>query len=401
MTMTTTQVDLLQSLGRTTLAFTVSGFRLKSVLKDIAPAKPRWTDKNAMPVLHGVRIIALGGHVRLTITDLDLTASTFVPGVHVEHEGIMVLPIKQLTDALKGVQARKDCDVTIAADANGDATVTMGGTSLKLPGLPVDEYPRLTATPGAFSIDRTLFGAVVTAVSGNDARPILNTVRFAKGQLAATDSYRLHVIDHELDVNDYGVYSQGAGARDEVLIPSKVLNLACRQSTDPRMWVGEREVTFTFDDHRGLQYTQRLCEGEFPKYQGLIPAKTPARIELGREDLIAACKTAIAFIGKEPNTPMRITVEHLGSSAELHVSVQDVGKTSQTVDAYAEVPGVAGGDTFTVAFNPEYLLGAIVDLDVPTVVLRGTDAQKPWVISDHHRGDHEERQRLLMPVRVS
>ena len=339
----------------------------------------------ALPVLSGVRLQLTGGDLQVTGSDLDLTISVTV-GVNGEEDGVVVLPARLASDVVRSVE---DGLVRFETD-DEQARVTGGSAEFEIRLIPADEFPRLADPEGdAVTLDAGAFGAALTqvtpAASSDDSRPILTGVLLSAEEgglkLVATDSYRLAV----RTMSGVSVLADG----QKVLVPSRALNELTRVLPDEgevTLRLGDRDAAFEI---AGTKLVTRLIEGEFPNYQGLIPAGQANVLSVGRGPLLDALRR-VKLLAREA-TPVRLVMKPEGD-LELLAVTQDVGQAHDAVDASFE------GSELTVAFNPDYLLQGLEVCPGDELRIETLDALKPALIKAVEGTDFLY---LLMPVRVS
>ena len=200
-------------------------------------------------------------------------------------------------------------------------------------------------------------------------------------KLVATDSYRLAV----RTMSGVSVLADG----QKVLVPSRALNELKRVLPDEgevTLRLGDRDAAFEI---AGTKLVTRLIEGEFPNYQGLIPAGQANVLSVGRGPLLDALRR-VKLLAREA-TPVRLVMKPEGD-LELLAVTQDVGQAHDAVDASFE------GSELTVAFNPDYLLQGLEVCPGDELRIETLDALKPALIKAVEGTDFLY---LLMPVRVS
>jgi DNA polymerase-3 subunit beta len=195
--------------------------------------------------------------------------------------------------------------------------------------------------------------------------------------MVATDSYRLAKRDLP------GVGLEGTG-----LVPARGLRELPRTIGAPKVTaqLREREAIFTSD--RG-SLRLRLIDGNFPKYQSLLPDAYPNQVILNREDLMEALGRVTLVA--EDHIPVRLKLMEGG--VEVSVSRQDVG--AETEHLAGEYSGA--DEDVSIAFNPRYLQDGVNAIPGDKVRIQVIDAYKPSVIDKGTDGDFLY---LLMPVRV-
>jgi DNA polymerase-3 subunit beta len=222
---------------------------------------------------------------------------------------------------------------------------------------------------------------VTIAASGDGARPILTGVLFegtdAGLRMVATDSYRL--AKREVP----GVGLEGSG-----LVPARGLRELPRTigSTKVTAQLREREAVFSSD--KGM-LRLRLIDGNFPKYQSLLPESYPNQMIVEKEELLDALGRVTLVA--EDHIPVRLKL--LDGGVEVTVTRQDVGGESE------HIPGEFTGsdEDVTIAFNPRYLQDGVGAIHGDKIRIRVIDAFKPSVVDS---GADDQYLYLLMPVRV-
>ncbi|HEX5615313.1 MAG TPA: DNA polymerase III subunit beta [Acidimicrobiia bacterium] len=344
------------------------------------------TRTGALPVLHDLRITAGPNGIEIVGSDLEITNRVQAPA-EVEQPGVAVVP-KMLGDIVRKLDPGT---VTIVVEGD-EAQVSAGRFSTSLRLKAAEDYPRLATADGAGTrVDAGAFAAalrqVVRAASKDDMRPILTGVLLAEHagglRLVATDSYRLAVRDLR------GVRLEALPEGQQVLVAAKGLAEVQRLAGDGELEVvlGDREVVFRTDR---AEVTARRIEGDFPKYEQLIPSGYPNRLTVSREAFMEALdRVQIVGQGRD-NAAVRLSMHADG--VDLTMTAQDVGTSQENIDAKFE------GTELTVAFNPAFLRDGIEAMDATDVALETMDPLKPATLRAAEGGDFLY---LLMPVRTS
>ena len=364
-----------------------------------------------MAALTGVYLKLEDDTLTLTGSDLDLTitVTTSVAGLE---SGSSVIPAKLLLDVVRVLPVGS---LNLEATEN-EVRISSGSTEFSIRVLSVDDWPVLptvesdldgqtlddvsdqdddssasadsdaytvTADGGAF---REALNQVVRSASTDETRLVLTGVLMAaEGEglrLVSTDSYRLSMRDLP--------GSRLLGQKQQVLVPGRALRELQRVIGD------SDQITLRLSDKRAefevgqMRMTTRLIEGDFPKYQGLLPSPDthPNVLTIQRDRLLEAV-LRVRLLAQD-STPVRMimTTDRL----ELQAATQDVGSASEAMEAYYT------GEDLTIAFNPAYLVDGLEVVATEEVTLRLLDALKPALLCPV--GD-DSFQYLLMPVRVS
>lgn len=337
--------------------------------------------RTALPVLQGLLCEVSGTTLRVTGTDLDVTVRTQLE-VEVIEEGRAVIPGKYLSEAVRKMPAGQ---VTVGATEN-DIEIEGNGPRFTLRPLAADDFPtQEDIVADGVEVDgeelADAINQVTIAASGDGARPILTGVLFETSdeglRMVATDSYRLAKRDLP------GIGLEGSG-----LVPARGLRELARTIGAPKVsaQLREREAVFTSD--RG-SLRLRLIDGNFPKYQSLLPDKYPNHVLLDRDELLDALGRVTLVA--EDHIPVKLKLMEGG--VEVSVSRQDVG--AETEHLAGEYSG--SEEEVSIAFNPRYLQDGVTAIPGDKVRIQVIDSYKPSVIDSGTDGDFLY---LLMPVRV-
>jgi DNA polymerase-3 subunit beta len=317
----------------------------------------------------------------VTGTDLDVTVRTATE-VEVIEEGRAVIPGRLLSEAVRKMPSGS---VTLGV-GDSDVEIQGNGPRFNLRPLATDDFPVLedVVTDGVEVDGEELTEAiaqVTVAASGDGARPILTGVLFESSdaglRMVATDSYRLAMKDLA------GVGLEGSG-----LVPARGLRELPRAIGAAKVTAQMRDREAVFTSEKGM-LRLRLIDGNFPKYQSLLPDAYPNQVILQKDVLLDALGRVTLVA--EDHIPVRLNLMEGG--IEVSVTRQDVGGEIEHLDG--EFSGAE--EQVSIAFNPRYLQDGVTAIDGDSVRIRVIDAFKPSVIDS---GENDDFLYLLMPVRV-
>jgi DNA polymerase-3 subunit beta len=352
----------------------------------------------AMPVLAGLRLAVDADHLTIAGFDYEVSSEVAVPVTQAE-PGELLVPGRLLAEITRSLPGQP---VELAQDG-ARVQIRCGASRFRLPTLPLDEYPPLPTMPGVVgTVGSDAFAAAVASVAvaagRDDTLPMLTGVRVEiEGEtvtLAATDRYRLAV--RRLRWNP-----ANPTLSTSALVPARTLADTARTLTTgaeveialttPAGGVGEGMIGFASG---GRRTTSRLLDGEFPKYQSLLPTESTAMAEVDTPALVDAVKR-VALVAARM-TPVRISFET--EVALLEAGGGDDAEGSETLPVRFE------GEPLTIAFNPGYLLDGLGALDSDVARLSFTAPTRPALLtgkSPDEGGQLPEYRYLLMPVRLS
>lgn len=317
----------------------------------------------------------------MTGSDEEITIQT-ESEVEVLEEGQTVVPGRLLSEAVRKMPAGM---VTLGATST-EVEIQGNGPRFSLRPLSVEEFPlQPETTDEGVEIDGEVFteaiNQVTVAASVDSARPILTGVYFDTSEsglrMVATDSYRL--AKRELA----GVRLDGSG-----LVPARGLRELPRSigASTIKAQMRDREAVFSSDRGR---MRLRLIDGNFPKYESVLPDNYPNQVIVDREALLDALGRVTLVA--EDHIPVRLNMTEGG--VEVAVSRQDVGGETEHLSGQFD----GAEEEVSIAFNPRYLQDGVSVLTGDKVRIRVVDGYKASIIDN---GDDSEFLYLLMPVRV-
>ena len=359
----------------------------RETLRDILTEAGRYVSagRTFLPVLAGVLLEAGDGRVTVRATDLERTY-TGDTTAEVGEPGRVLLDAKLLAKAVAA-----GADAATITDEGDRIAVDLGDATVRLHPLALDDYPSLpqpgTGPTGTLTAsDLDTLGRVAVAAETDAGRPVLTGVLLDNADVAATDSYRLHV----------GRLSAGVGGT--ALVPGRTMALLAKSKTDEvTVTVEDGQATFaatvtagpkkTPRTHR-MQVLTKLIDGSFPNYRALLPD--------GGESLTidgGLLTTAVKRVATLTGAGVPVYLSESAGTLTVEAKSQELGEAS----AQVPVVGVEAGWTGFAA-NPAFLAAAVAAV-APSgnVTLRGVNEHKPWMVT----AEGSTVDALTMPMRVS
>ncbi len=352
-----------------------------------------------LPVLAGLLLQVSGDE--LSISGFDLEASTQVElEVTSGADGSALVSGRLLADITRSLPPHP-VDVTVEGSR---LSIACGSARFSLPGMPVDDYPKLPAMPTtAGTVGGAEFAAAVAQVAvaagRDDTLPMLTGVRLEidgeRLTLAATDRYRLAV--RELTWNP----GEPSAAAAQVLVPARTLADAAKSLAHSETMTialsgaggsGEGIIGFSGTTNgRASRATTRLLDATFPAYRSLLPNEWASSAEIPVPPLVEAVRR-VALV-TDRNAPVRL--EFTDGSVSLTAGGDDEGRAEEQLEVAYE------GESITTAFNPQFLLDGLGALSSSTARMLFTSATKPVVLRPiGAESDGDEYTYLIMPVRL-
>lgn len=352
--------------------------------------------RSTLPVLAGLHLTAEGEQLVISSYDHDVSARITVAATVLE-TGATLVSGRLLADIARSLPS-----APVALESQGSRiAIACGRASFTLPTLPIEEYPQLPDMPASSGhLPGPAFAAAVAQVAvaagRDDTLPTLTGIRMGfEGTsmfLAATDRYRLAVRELTWQPESPGisthalVLARTLADTAKSLAGADAVHLALGSQTGASGLMGFEGA--------GRRTTTRLLDGEFPKYQQLLPTELSTTAQVETSLLVDAVKR-VALVAE------RHASVRLGFTAGEVVLRAGAGEEAQASEA---VECTLDGDDIEIAFNPGYLLDGLAALDAPVAHFSFTVAAKPAVltgVAEAGAQPTQEYRYVLMPVRLT
>lgn len=327
------------------------------LLNKIVPSKP------AIAILSHALLSADDHGFNLYATDLELALSTDCQA-SVQVPGHVALPVARL---LSLVEQFPDDDVVISADGT-KVLVSCGAFKSRLQAMPTSDFPKPPMVEGPASLlDGPSFRRMIArtryAVNATAQKFILQgtllTLKEGVAMMVATDAKRLAMTT---------CGRTGVDAR--VIIPVKALDMLAQQdAAEVELTIGAKHLHFASN---GRLLTSRTIDGEFPKYDRIIPRDNDKEVVVSKGMLTAALKR-ITLVAEDN----RATYFSL-SAGKLELSSQsaEVGQAVEPVTVEYE------GEPLKVCVNGSFVLDFLDAASGASVTLKLKDAKTAMLMLD-------------------
>lgn len=353
--------------------------------------------RNTMPILANALIEATkgkgksSGALSLAATDLEVGIRGSHPA-EVETAGAVTASAKKLFEIVRELP---DEPVKISVSANSYLDIRCARAQFSLAGSSAEEYPTLPSfsSDDTATVQSLLLGEMIEktiyAASTDETRYNLNGVYLeildetGKLRMVATDGHRLAYVDRTLGA-DVGGLAAG------VIIPRKGLvelkRLLDEDDAD--------EVEIGFEGNSGVAKKgevtlfMRLIEGEFPKYQQVVPSEIKSQLVIEAGGLTHALRR-VALLSAERSRAVKF--ELTSGRLSLSSNNPDLGEAREELDVdYA-------GEDLTIAFNARYVMDALNAIRAKEIRLGFQDTLSPARIIPT---DDDDTLAVVMPMRV-
>jgi len=330
--------------------------------------------RTPQPILRCVRITADAKSVRLCATDLEVGINYLVREVEIEQPGEIVVP----GDSLAGV-VRESVDEVLSLEAKeGVCKITGADSHFTIYGQEASQYPTVPGFDGAGDIVEINLGDLqagieqcLFAAAKESTRYALNGVLWEiKGKklsLVATDGRRL-----ARSRVDLASAPSEKIAKAKIIVPAKTMALldklgggdkdsALVKLVDNQVLIGCADVVIS----------SGLIEGNFPKYEDIIPKDYDKKLTLPTEAVLSAARRA-ALLTSEESRGIKIAI---GKKTIIFS-----GRAPETGDAQVEMGVDYKGEPIEIGFNPQFLIDALRVIQTAEFDLELGQADRPGLI---------------------
>ncbi len=325
--------------------------------------------RTTLPVLYNVCLKADASRVWLTTTDLEVTVRTSLEA-KIARQGATTLPAKRLFSICRELPAH---EVEIDVDDKDVATVRAGSSFYKIIGISDEEFPPMPEFHGQItytleqSVLRAMLAATHYAASKDENRFVLTgtLLHFKGGKLSvvATDGRRMAMWEQEVDA--------AHDPESSYILPFKTVSELMKSlgaEGTVTIQVADKQLAFEFGS---IRLITKLVDGTFPNFRQVIPTETGERVTIVREELLSALKRVALLVSDKTSS---VTLNFGKDNLEIVGTAADIGEARETVAIKYR------GKDLAIAFNPDFLMDPLRNLDTAEIALDLSNELSPGVL---------------------
>ena len=302
--------------------------------------------KTTMPILANVLLSAEEKKLKLSATDLEITAVVEVTA-KVEQTGSTTVNAKMLNDIVRELP---NSAIRMELQSGERVQISSGTSNFIIVGVNAEEFPSLPGISIKPSSNmkasqlREMISKTVYGVSKDETRFNLSGVCFETVdnllRLIATDGHRLALIQRSMEGIDF------SGSH---IVPTKGLNEVRKLLEE----LGDQDVQVSLSDGffvistGASKVSMRLIDGEFPDYNQVLPKKEGVNVILPVNEFSKAIKRAALMVSDKGKC---IKLDFMTGKMRLSSSSPELGESSEELDIDYK------GEHMSVGFNANYLL---------------------------------------------
>lgn len=361
----------------------------QDLLDSVNRAKTVVSSKTALPILSHILLETQENAVRLSATDLKVSIECVVDCT-VEEPGALTVSSQRLAMILGELP---DTDVCLSLGENNVIHLTCGRIQTRLFSMAPEEFPPIRTfdniEPLVFPQEllRKMFLKTSFAICTDQARynltGLLIEIRDGRLVVVATDGRRMSVCSENESVPD--------GVNVKVIIPGKMIGELERllgNDGEVSVYLDEAQTAFAFGNTR---LVTALIEGNFPNYEVVIPKKHDKEAVINTAAFIEAVRRTRTMTNEKFNNVRFI----LGPGVlQLKVVTPEVGEYEEELSVEYD------GETVDIAFNPDFLLDILRNVNSEMVCLILKDTTSPGIVKPFTEAPSDSYVNVVMPIRL-
>ena len=343
--------------------------------------------RQTMPILSNVLMVLTENKLVLTGTDLEIQ---IVANITIENSNTteITVPARKFLDICRLLPSGAEIKIEQADDK---IRVLSGRSRFSLSTLPAEDYPEFSESElehqffvNAGKLKKAL-EKTVFCMANQDVRYYLNglmlNISNSKIKLVASDGHRLSVFEDELET--------ATGYEARIIIPRKGVMELSRLLDDPDI---ELEVQFSNNNIRigirDLVFSAKLVDARYPDFNRVFQQDFHNHIHIQRQ-LLKEALTRVAILSNEKFKGVSFDI----SLESLKISTHN----PEHEEAEEELIIEYQGQPLTIAFNAQYLLDAVSNLDSELAVLTIASNLSSCIIEEPETQAYKF---IVMPMRL-
>ncbi len=315
--------------------------------------------RQTMPILSNVLIVVEEEFLYLTGTDLEVQIIAKIC-INLATVGSITVPARKFLDICRLLPNGAEIKFEQQHDK---VKISSNKSKFSLSCLPAENYPEFSESvldnsfvinEGRFkkALDKTLF-----CMANQDVRYYLNglllNISNSKLKLVASDGHRLSIYEDSL--ND------GTGYEARIIFPRKAVIELNKLLDDPDV---DLKIDFSSNNIRvyikHLTFSAKLVDSKYPDFSKVFQQAFFEPIHIHKQELKEAL-TRVAILANEKFKGITFDIAQHSLRISTHNPEHD--------EAEEEIAIEHSGEPLTIAFNAQYLLDAISNLDSDEAVL--------------------------------
>ena len=344
--------------------------------------------RQTMPVLANVLLSVKDGFLVLTGTDLEIQLISKV-AIAEGTPGSITVPARKLLDICRFLPFKAD----IQLDSDQDKIKVISNRSrFSLSCLPSNHYPAFSETEldKRFTINagklKRAFEKTIFCMANQDVRYYLNglllDITNKKIKLVASDGHRLSMYEDVLD--------EPTGYEARIILPRKGVLELYRLLDDT-----EKELTVMFSSNNikilsgDLVFSAKLVDAKYPDFSKVFQQTLNEPISVPKQELKESL-TRVAILANEKFKGITFDIVSGSMKISTHNPEHDEAEEEISIE-------YKGTEDLSIAFNAQYLLDAVSNIDSDSVELTIASNLSSCFVNEPKECEYKF---IVMPMRI-
>ncbi len=336
------------------------------LLTSVAPSR---TPK---PILRCVQITAEDKEVRICATDLEVGINYSISEVQVETAGEVIVP----ADRLAAIVRESVDEVLVLEASDGKCEIKGADSHFTVYGQEPGQYPVVPGFEGDAEIEIGLSNLqagieqCLFATAKESSRYAINGVLWEiknkKLMMVATDGRRLARCRVNLTAAPKG------DVPENLIVPGKAMGLLDKIGGNEKDTVAvkllDNQILMSCAN---VVISSNLVEGNFPKYEDIIPTDYDKKLTMSTEATLSAARRSSLLANEE------------SKGIQLSLSTDKIvfsGRAPETGDAQVDMAIDYKGEPISIGFNPQFLIDALRVIRAADFELELGDPDRPGLL---------------------
>lgn len=347
------------------------------------------TSRTTIPILKGILLeVNNDNTLTLSASDLDLSIEKRIE-VTAEESGAVVVSARLFSDIVRKLPNE---EIQIEEQENNTIVIKCLASEFTIVGQPADEFPNIGEInfDKKISLEKDILKEMIKktsfAASIDESKGIIVGVLVEMEEeslnMVALDGFRMAITREAMKKEE----------KKKIIIAARILNEINKiisENEDSReiyLILDEKKAVFLLDE---TKIVLRLLEGDFIKYNDILPKEYKSRIIVNRSDMLNSIERASLLAKEGKNNLVKLS---LFRDKIIITSRSEEGNVREEVFVEKE------GADLDIGFNSKYLLDVLRAVDDETIVMEFNTSVSPCLIKPIEGRNYEY---LVLPVRIS
>lgn len=360
-----------------------------ALLKAINTCSKAVSVRTTIPILKGILITVKDGRATFTSSNLNMSIETSfdvqnsVDGSSVVSAKLFGDIVRKLPNSLVNINTEKEYN---------KLSINCIGSDFDIVSLPAEEFPIIGGVNSKEFIDfnkkelRDIISKIVFSASIDEKKGILTGCLFNINnnfvEAVALDGFRMAIARKTTEI----------GKQKKVIIPADILAEINKILSEDE---GSDQVSVLFEEKKAEFLTEdtrviaRLLEGDFIKYNDILPKSFNCTFTVNREDMLNSIERASLFAKEGKNNLIKINI---GTENVVIESKSEEGNVIEKVGADIT------GEEMIIGFNSKYIMDVLKVISDEEIVFELGSSVSACIIKPV---DGNEFTYLVLPVRIT